>query len=536
MEYHSIRGSWDFNRDSLDGDVSNGEIVAADTEDVGVGPMEEIGGEPDDEDALAWPDLSVPGSPDVSDFTDDGSQPLASDVGSEFMDGVDDEVEVMDGPKLLKRKCLEELGAESTARWKVARREETGIASDDGSEAGTDGGRGQSRSAMARKRLNKLAGSGKFVVDEKKRERFEKRCLEVDRGAKFQYQGAGWRVLHSKCLKWYRMSEPYNAAKFRAHLETCKARGEGRNLSITSFFKPRDSDSTGAEAKITIAAVSGRKQIFVGGSASTSPSEPPHIDNGLTTQNHPCCGISDTHNPLVSTYISRAVVEGAGSISIHAAAKMIFGDGAKYSELSKDQKATVTIAQSHLRTWTISRELHVVFSTGCEKFIEQDRLPKTICGNCEKVLQSDSFKRALRVKPVPLKNMKYIPARYRGPLEDLGAKFANIQGLPELLQDVSSLFDSTQTAIKVSQDPQTSMWLRFARGAINGEYDDKYVLLAMIQATVMAHDRESRGVGLQNMSYLPVYEEFTQMVALTSPRTYRLFSSHIQLPSLRRQR
>jgi hypothetical protein len=80
------------------------------------------------------------------------------------------------------------------------------------------------------------------------------------------------------------------------------------------------------------------------------------------------------------------------------------------------------------------------------------------------------------------------------------------------------------------------MWVRFTRGVIKGEYDDNLVFLAMIQATVMAHDRESRGVGLQNMSYLPIYEEFTHMVALTSPRTYRLFASHIQLPFLRHHR
>lgn len=80
------------------------------------------------------------------------------------------------------------------------------------------------------------------------------------------------------------------------------------------------------------------------------------------------------------------------------------------------------------------------------------------------------------------------------------------------------------------------MWVRFVRGVVKGEYDDKLVFLAMIQATVTAHDRESRGVGLQNMSYLPIYEEFTQMVALTSPRTYRLFAPHIQLPSLRHHR
>jgi len=83
------------------------------------------------------------------------------------------------------------------------------------------------------------------------------------------------------------------------------------------------------------------------------------------------------------------------------------------------------------------------------------------------------------------------------------------------------------------QDPQTSMWVRFARGVVKGDYDDKLVFLAMIQATVTAHDRDARGVGMQNMRYLPIYEEFTQMIALTSPQSYRLLAPHIQLPTLR---
>ena len=80
------------------------------------------------------------------------------------------------------------------------------------------------------------------------------------------------------------------------------------------------------------------------------------------------------------------------------------------------------------------------------------------------------------------------------------------------------------------------MWVRFARGVIGGEYDDKLVFLGMIQATIAAHDREVRGIGLQNMGYLPIYEEFMQMMVLTSPQAYHLFAPHIQLPSLRHHR
>lgn len=41
---------------------------------------------------------------------------------------------------------------------------------------------------------------GNFVIDEGKMVRFKGKCLEMDGGAKFRYQGASWQVLHSKCL------------------------------------------------------------------------------------------------------------------------------------------------------------------------------------------------------------------------------------------------------------------------------------------------------------------------------------------------
>ena len=210
-----------------------------------------------------------------------------------------------------------------------------------------------------------------------------------------------------------------------------------------------------------------------------------------------------------------------GSISLQKVTKEVYGANIKYSELMVDQKATVAITQSHLRLWTINCKLRVVFSTACMKFVEQDQQPpKTICCNCEKVVKLDAFKRALRVKPMALETMKFIPIKYRGPLADLGTKFAHTQGLSELLQEVSSAVfspDVTPIAPNIPQDPQTSIWVQFARGAVRGEYKDKLVFLVMIQATVMAHNRDSHGVGLQNMRYQPIYEEFTQMIALTSP-------------------
>ena len=455
MKFHPIRKSWDLvfeeehgvdDTEDIDvGGVEESDIeVMEDVKEEGVENVEadsdvEVIGSVDEGGVSAWPNFATPSSPISGILTDGESLPPTSDMSEDLVDVIDSDDEGVWGESTLKRKASQELGV-GTKRWKAVRAK-TEVVLDDGSGAETDGGNGLSWSAVTSRRLRESARSGEFVIDERKKKRFEEKCIEMDCGAEFRYQDVGWQVLHSRCSKWFKMSEPYNTTKFKLHVGTCKVKGKGRNASIMSFFKPRDpNDINATEAKVKIT-VSARKQIFVGGGASTSTLaiDSSRLDNQLVSRTHPCLGISDIQDHRVSTYISRTVVEGAGSISLQKATKQLYSD-AKYSELTDNQKSTVTIAQAHLRSWSINRELQVVFSTNCAKFVERSQRPtKTICGNCEKVASSDSFKRALRVKPPPLETMKFIPNKYRNALADLGAKFANIHGLSELLREVSPL-------------------------------------------------------------------------------------------------
>lgn len=172
------------------------------------------------------------------------------------------------------------------------------------------------------------------------------------------------------------MGEPYNATRFRTHLGECKARGEKQNLPITNF-KPKDKSGANPPAKPKI--ISGRKQIFVGMGTFPSPlikrSSP---DNGVTFQSRPCHGMSGIHSALISTYISRTVVEGAGSVSLQRAAQMGYGEKAEYSKLTSNQKKAVVIAQSYLRSWSMNRELRVAPFTDREKIFKQDQSSMTI--------------------------------------------------------------------------------------------------------------------------------------------------------------
>ena len=251
------------------------EEVGIKGEDVEAADIDEL----DEEDISAWSDVTTPSSPVPGVLTDYGLLPPSSDASTEFADMIDSDDKEVQGLPTLKRKAPDESGVGAKSQWKVARREEGGRLSDDGSGMETDDGNKPGQSVTASRRLRESVRSGEFVADERKKKRFEGRCIEKDQGAKFRYN-AGWQVLHSKCSKWFKMSEPYNTTRFKIHIGTCKAKGNERNGSITSFFKPTNLNDAEAKAKITI---SGRKQIFVGGSASKALTsiKPPHSDNQL---------------------------------------------------------------------------------------------------------------------------------------------------------------------------------------------------------------------------------------------------------------
>jgi hypothetical protein len=233
-------------REAIDADAKDIQADVIEIEDVEVGDAEsgvegiemaDAGGILDisgDESSAQ----SIPSSPALGYWTDDKSLPPSSDVGEELVDEIIGGVGGTGGWSELKRKHLDEVDVEEKSRWKTVRRE-TVVVSDDESPAGTDDDKKQSRSAAASRKLKQLVKSGGFVADERKRKRFEEKCIEMDGGADFRYRGTSWQVFHSKCLKWFAMSEPYNVTRFRLHLGKCKAKGEKGNLTITNFFRPK---------------------------------------------------------------------------------------------------------------------------------------------------------------------------------------------------------------------------------------------------------------------------------------------------------
>jgi hypothetical protein len=117
---------------------------------------------------------------------------------------------------------------------------------------------------------------------------------------------------------------------------------------------------------------------------------------------------------------------------------MLFGDGIKYSQLDEKSRNDVLAMQVKLRSWTICRELQVVYSTKCSNIIRNPGT-STTCGECLALLKLDTFKKVLRVAPTPLATAKFIPHRQYNGLRDLGISYAKIKGLAGLLDDVRIL-------------------------------------------------------------------------------------------------
>jgi hypothetical protein len=94
---------------------------------------------------------------------------------------------------------------------------------------------GISRSAMASRKLKQSMMDGSFQVNPNKQHNYEEEICTIDRDTAFRY-GSTWSVYHSRCAKWYTMSEAYNTTKFKIHAKGCKA-SPGKTSTMTAWVK-----------------------------------------------------------------------------------------------------------------------------------------------------------------------------------------------------------------------------------------------------------------------------------------------------------
>jgi len=83
------------------------------------------------------------------------------------------------------------------------------------------------------------------------------------------------------------------------------------------------------------------------------------------------------------------------------------------------------------------------------------------------------------------------------------------------------------------QDAKHSPFVRFAEGALKGKYNDFEVFTGLVKAMVTKVDKEERGVGMQNFTYAPAWDEFVHIVSIHSPKTHKFLSEHLPARTIR---
>ncbi|KZV96944.1 hypothetical protein EXIGLDRAFT_574374, partial [Exidia glandulosa HHB12029] len=173
-------------------------------------------------------------------------------------------------------------------------------------------------------------------------------------------------------------------------------------------------------------------------------------------------------------------------------------DASSYTDLTPEHKVAVQVVQKSEWAWICHAELGVIFAVDCEKTItvsaESAPDAKPLCSKCALVLKNRRFRSSAN-KPLPdAANRKFTPKEYRNTTQASAA--LTILGLEGLLASETE-----------GETRENNVLLRFMRGAVHGEYKDEKVFFGLMDAMVTLKDKERRGVGMQNMRWVPEYDD-----------------------------
>ncbi|KAG6848152.1 hypothetical protein H0H93_002909 [Arthromyces matolae] len=184
-----------------------------------------------------------------------------------------------------------------------------------------------------------------------------------------------------------------------------------------------------------------------------------------------------------------------------------------FSKLKAKDRKTVLDQQQHEHRWRNDHVYMRVFATTCERTVtDRDPDRSLPCASCIAVLNTKAFKNALAKEPADDKNYSHINHRYRNPL--LGAIYARTLGLKNLIEK--------------SDAP----CVQLAQGILDGKYDNQ-IFEGLIEVMVTKHDREQRGVGMQNFRYSPAWDELCNIIRIHSPTAYEALRRALPTRSIR---
>ncbi|KAJ7078625.1 hypothetical protein C8R43DRAFT_1143365 [Mycena crocata] len=345
---------------------------------------------------------------------------------------------------------------------------------------------GISRSAAASRNQREQVRHGTFKGNAKRTEAFRLKCRGADSDAGFEETSS--QVQCSKCKRWFKMKEPYNTFNFTAHrnAEKCAA-------------PPPEPSSQATNSKLDEFGLVERRP---------EPKNPPRF-----TVPRPCPGLTRAFNDLVGNYLDRTVSTGGGGHNPNHYSHKLFGQD--FTDLREKQKESVHAAHLHDYAWRndTSPGVMACFATGvlaCLKTVEVEPGSDTTppCASCQLLLSLKTFKNAISREPADPSNLRYVPHAHQN--AHAGFLYAKFKGLERL----------------ISEDNEFSVERRYFQHVIDGDFKDDKVFNGLIQAKVLAKDREIRGVGKQNFKYDSDLDSLFGLIHTISPRAYRELAKH----------
>ncbi|KAJ3965299.1 hypothetical protein EV361DRAFT_955152 [Lentinula raphanica] len=372
-----------------------------------------------------------------------------------------------------KRRSTDDLSSESKPPKKSKK---TGT-SESPSDISSHGPIGLSRSARSEMASRVAADRGES--DAVKREEWKVDICRVDPYASFDEENHRV-VICSRCNKPHKVKSNYNVSRFREHYEACRKKNSKTVLRLTSEL-----------LTVTPQPVPAR-----------SPTRPQGKDRP-----QPCPGLTDADNQRISTYLGRSAAPGGGSRPLSVISKELFGKS--FRSLGPSEREIVLNVQYHERNWTNEHRKMCVYSTSCTQVSSGTKDGRILpCARCLSLLKNNTFQKRITQQVPADENYKYTNHLFRNQI--LGQHYINTKGLKQLVEAADG----------------GSPFVSFATGVLEGKYKGNDVFLGLVQAMVQKVDHEERGVGMQNFTYAPAYDEFIQIVGIHSPRVHQFLSQH----------
>lgn len=273
----------------------------------------------------------------------------------------------------------------------------------------------KSRSGIAALARRQAMRRGELVVKPAALERWKNKLHSDDPHVEF-VENDICAARHSACGKIIKMKDPCDASRWRTHVrDGCKAPAKGAGSRTLA--------SMGWSVKSSV--------------KSTNPSKRRKTEKLAcatkeATTTVPCPGITQEDHERLPVYLQRTGVLGGGARSVAVISKGLFQR--LFSKLRGQRRQQVLDQQQHEWTWRNDHAKMRVFAVACEHTVpEQAPTNRPLpCTQCSAVLDSKSFKNALRKPPPDEGNYIYTNHRFRSPL--LGEIYARTLGLKELIE------------------------------------------------------------------------------------------------------